>query len=460
MVSLPRLGRNEIQLIGNFQSVRRRLSIAIPKVNRSQLSVQSNGLLPPQIQGSSGTTATIENGDLQGATIASDIGSSEQLQLEWPVSSPALVPAIQVRQLNWLHAEQMSLRMEIQLQCSVLRGPVETIRLECDPELVPLSPTTDTMTVARIDAVRETTDGRRILEVELTDSFQNTDEFSLTLGFSATGRSAVGRIRVPRVVPIGEEVIETWLGVSATSELAASLVDVAEPRSVDPAVFAAAWGGEREPPGLALRSNSPEESTLIELQPLPPETTAEQELWFVAGPDRGEFQLSLRCDTFTGHRWKHQLTIPAASAISSVEIEEIEQPKTLRWSRPTPERLAIFPNEPLEGIYEITVTGTVPLPSRGTVQLPAFTWDSAVSANVVHLYRSPNVLIGPLGEFAQTEHDSLGISGRWSPWQEKNILRVSDGSIGSPSRTVPPGSPGRFIASIDRQQGGSDRFRI
>jgi len=298
-------------------------------------------------------------------------------------------PALEARQYGLLRVRPGSVLLDLKLRLDLLRNRAREISLIADSRLR-LLPPEDSGVVPEI--ARESQQPQQRITLRWPEPLTAGREVNVR--FVVADTSGLGNLRVPGIRVENARVRRNWLGISVDPGLRYTASDAGKVESVPVDEFARAWSEDAEPPRAAFRVEGDAPDWTVATQPRETITTCDDELVVRLNREAAAIRYRSRLVTAEGFSFRHRVAIPRSFEVESVSVRDAERERLGRWARADEGTLELFLDSPLNGEYELTIGGRLPLGSATCEEVPGFrVVDARRTAWAVSLWRREDVLV-------------------------------------------------------------------
>ena len=235
-------------------------------------------------------------------------------------------------------------------------------------------------------------DGRQAVVVRIPPATQNNARLSLQ--FTATDFSPLGRVRPPAVEILSLPLERRWLAVTCDSQFACKASGPVDELSDAPAELAKELDrGDVSAPNIVLDLDQADPNWHLAVRPAKARSTLRDRLSIAAG--KAQFRVNYRVDVIPqgADRFGWSLAVPENLSIENVELTAGDESIPSEWVRVDPRRVNVFFDRAAERAYRLELHCTLPMPADGLLPLPRIASVGQPDANqVVALYREEDVL--------------------------------------------------------------------
>ncbi|MCB9940518.1 MAG: hypothetical protein H6823_19935 [Planctomycetaceae bacterium] len=324
-------------------------------------------------------------------SIEAELGPANRLSVQWPVTdtrnpSPA---EFTVSQLTWVRAESRVVTIETQFAFSVISGSLTEVELLVDPRLHLLAADTQAQVV---DSLTPDTALRRI-RYQFKTPYKAGESVTIKPSFVITDIAQDEIVTRPLIQLASQIIDNSLLALSTSPGIAASVIHEGDWPSVQPQMFAEAWG-TMQLPKAAMQLPTNESEWSLAIAPLKPRLSnaGTTELRIRRQQADIRYVDQLRVDDAPVLHFV--LRLPSQMAIENARVLQDDIDLLHRYSKSPDGTTTIYLTSPTQGKLRVEVQGSLPLPPRGE-----FTWegirltDSATSSHRLEVFRHADVLV-------------------------------------------------------------------
>lgn len=348
---------------------------AVPRIPQSRVSIQfPDGFRWLDLPAARGGITR----DVAAQEWRADLGPVEQLVVEGvggrADSNPTM--PVDVEQLVWFHIRPGSVTLETQWTFSTLAGKLPRLaRLSVDSRLrlLPLA------AGQPVTGVTQPEPGSPWIQWEWDESVVETGK--VRFSFLLAGASGIGQWQLPRMQPWNARWARRLLALSAVPTLETQRTGLASLQPIPVAEFLEAWGEAESTPSQTLQLASGDSSWGFATRVREPRVHAAMSAEVSVDVARVTLLWGADLEVSEGVVWQHTVIVPSNLQVTDVALVDRarEESRVLLWSRPSPDRIQVLLNAPLDGPHRLTISGEMPVPRNAAWRLPQLTLEGATA---------------------------------------------------------------------------------
>lgn len=315
------------------------------------------------------------------------LGAVDRLTIEWLEFTSGDDSATEVQQLVWMSVRPGSVVVDAKLKF-LLAGQPRTVRVTTDPRLRLLSATLGGSPVEpRTNILSPNT-----LELDAVPDSSGTA--TVGASFLLTGTSGIGKLRLPRIEPLGGRVTRRWLALSMDPALEFAEENAATLPPMAVGDFLAAWGEDVPPATSAHLVPSNDVAWSLATRPRETQTQATTRLAVIVGAKRAQVRIDSNLNTVAGYVFQHRLTVPSGFVTENVSVEADNAERCSRWAQHDTNGMTVFLTGPTHGEHHLRVEGWLPIAGNPRLPFPVLLVNDVHADDIeILLYRRPEVLL-------------------------------------------------------------------
>ncbi len=290
--------------------------------------------------------------------LEADLGPADRLVVRWqPTGRAGSSVVTRVEELLWLSLALGEAKLETQFRFEFGQGLQRELHLVRDLRLrQPGDFEIEGATLNRVENIQEANLMRQTLFLTKGEG----TEVIVRGKFALHDASGIGNISLPELRSDGVEVSRRWAAVTVAPMLLYEQSMFGNVEKIGLSEFAEVWGGEVDLPSVAFRLDDSDASFDLTTRPKPPKSSAQWEMDLRYGLKETGFEYRANVDTNEGYLFCHRLAVPPTLEIAEVAAAVNDVPRSVRWTRPSPERIALFFDAPVRGRHSIRLRGRTP----------------------------------------------------------------------------------------------------
>lgn len=315
---------------------RKRLEIGLALVTPPKDGAIGAAIRIPAVANSRVLVATLPAGDNvvvasaqgceQGSTAGAwqvDLGSTEQLTVQWSRAAAEAAPSVEVEQLLLWRMRPSSVVVEGKWQFRPLTGKLREVVLRADPRFR-LLPTGNGANIVR----QFSEEGETNLHHFVLDR-PTTGDVTLTASFLLVGSTGIGNLVPPRLEPVADRTTRDW----HAAWIAPGLQWNGKTSTLPAAEFLQAWGDAALSPVHAFRSTAETPRPTLAVVAVQNRLQAQEQIEWLLTPEQtsGQFRLSGALLLTSVNQLRFQL--PPQFTVRKVTVSQNEASVANRWFR-------------------------------------------------------------------------------------------------------------------------------
>ncbi|HEX6963042.1 MAG TPA: hypothetical protein VF175_14330, partial [Lacipirellula sp.] len=314
------------------------------------------------------------------------------LEVTWPGRTGNALAGVKVDQLSWLRLEPAAARLDVRLRLSGDVARLHTLVLQGPPNLnlLPLAEGSP------VDEVQTRQGLQQVIELRLRSG--SASPTTVALQFQLQRSMSWGSLQFPRVRVLGAEEASHRLAVTVDPSLQLQGQSPAGLTAIGLAELEQSWGPFEAPPSVqyaSLAGSDP--SWVVTIEPALSKFTASEALDLQCGSEEVAAAYTAKIDGMRNSVLTHQLLVPSELQVADATVTvEGAGSVPLRWTRPTPDELAIYLSRPLGEPHTVRIEGRLAYDANRSVLLPQVALEGFPTDPLsVDIYRTSDVLVVP-----------------------------------------------------------------
>jgi hypothetical protein len=302
--------------------------------------------------------------------LIAQLGPTGRLAVRWP-GTLASAPVVDAEELLWLKVLPGSVILDARFHLKVVSGQLRDLQLAAESRLrmQPVTgqdaPFTEFRTVSG-----DPTLGPSLTTVHLNLTKPASDQVTVQASFLVAETNGIGHLRLPRLEALGVRSTRRWLAVSVDPSLESEPPDGKALTPVPAPNFMTQWGKSTVQPQAVYELPHGEVAWNLATRPRPVQTKAKQSLAISLYQGSASVYFDAELNTTNGYTFQHRLLAPKQLDIESVSVLEDDVQRVARWSQDESGMIIVFLNGPVTGQQQLSLRGSMAMPSIGTHALP------------------------------------------------------------------------------------------
>lgn len=331
-------------------------AIRIPAVANSRVLVAT---LPAGDNVSIASAQGCEQGSRVGAWQV-DLGSTEQLSVQWSRAAAEAAPSVEVEQLLLWRMRPSSVVVEGKWQFRPLTGKLREVVLRADPRFR-LLPTGNGANIVR----QFSEEGETNLHHFVLDRPASGD-VTLTASFLLVGSTGIGNLVPPRLEPVADRTSRDW----HAAWIAPGLQWNGKTSTLPAAEFLQAWGDAALAPVHAFRSTADAPRPTLAVVAVQNRLQAQEQIEWLLTPEQTSVQFRLTGAVLLTSVNQLRFQLPPQFAVRQVTVSQNEASVANRWFRHPDGLLTIVLDETRAEPWVVEVLADRPHVSGKATTLP------------------------------------------------------------------------------------------
>ncbi len=306
-------------------------TIRIPPVANSRVLINS---LPT---GENVVIASAQGSEqaLIGGVWQVDLGSTEQLTVQWSRAAAEAAPSVEVEQLLLWRMRPSSVVVEGKWEFRALTGKLREVVLRADPRFRLLPIGNGTNIVRQFSEEGETHLHHFVLDRP------TTGDVTLTASFLLVGSTGIGNLVPPRLEPVADRTTRDWQAVWTAPGLQWS----GKTSTLPAAEFLQAWGDAALTPVQAFRSTADAPRPTLAVVAVQNRLQAQEQMEWLLTPENTTVHYRLSGTLLLPNVNQLRFQLPPQLAVRRVVVSQNEASVATRWFRHSDGLLTILLDE-------------------------------------------------------------------------------------------------------------------
>lgn len=324
--------------------------------------------------------------------LEADLGPADRLVVRWqPTGRVGSNTVTRVEELLWLNIAPGEAKVETQFRFELGQDFQGELHLAHDLRL--RQPDAYEVEGATLNRVENIQDSNLMRQKLFLTKGQGT-EVVVRGQFELHDASGIGSLGLPELRSDGVEVSRRWAAATVSPMLLHEQSVFGKVEKIGLSEFVDIWGGEVDLPSVAFRLDGSDASFGLTTRPKSPRSSAQWEMDLRYGLEETGFEYRANVDTNEGYLFCHRLAVPPKLEIAEVTAAVSDVPRTVRWTRPSLERIVLFFDVPVSGRHSIQLRGRTPANGRRSEPLQLIELrDVECEPGKIDVYRDPAAIV-------------------------------------------------------------------